>query len=271
MSYLTTITAALRALKIGTSPPCFRDRNATRCLTSLISRGFSASSENTAERTSTATQKRRWPTGIDGLPIKTAKARKLGISTSQWKLNLLARLVRGVAVEEAVRRMAGTRKKHRDEIVQTVKAAIVNAKSYGMDLDRLIVSQAYVTKGRYLKKIRPWHGKGRYGIERKRYCHLTIEIRELNDEEWDAKVMPQYIHLGYKLPNASKERDVPKDLVKPWLIRSQLDDSLISTKRNVDGLRSVLPKRRHPFPDDWKCPASLSEITANMSTADRVG
>lgn len=197
-----------------------------------------------------AIQPRRWPLGVDGEPIRTANAKRLGISTSPHKLNLVARLVRGLSLEEAHRQLAGTVKKHRVEVADAIRTAATNACSFGMLEDRLIVSRAFVNKGKYLKRLRPWHGKGRFGIEHKKYAHLCVEVQELSDEQWESKVLPQYVHMQYRR-NVDKPRTVREVLVKPWTIRSQLDLSLEETQRRSFAVRAALPKRKHPYPETW--------------------
>lgn len=203
-----------------------------------------------------ASQRRRWPKGIDGEPIRTATAKRLGISTSPQKLNLVTRLIRGLSVEEAQRQLAGTLKKHRAEVSAAIRTAVTNALSFGMLESRLIVSQAYVNKGKYLKRLRPWHGKGRFGIEHKKYCHLCLEVRELSEEEWEAKVLPQYVHMQFR-PKREKLDKIPSSLVRPWTVRSQIDLSLEETQRRCSSIASLLPKKKHPFPANWKADKTL--------------
>jgi large subunit ribosomal protein L22 len=186
---------------------------------------------------------------MDGQPIRTATARRLNITTSPQKLNLVARLVRGLSVDEAQRQLAGLKKKHRVEVSRTITAAATNARAFGMDEERLIVSRAHVGKDKYLKRIRPWHGKGRWGVEHKKYAHLRVELLELSDEKWEATVLRQYVHMRYREDN--KPRSIPENLVKPWQVRSQLDTSLEASLARTLALRASLPKKRHPFPADW--------------------
>lgn len=204
-----------------------------------------------------ATQRRRWPKGVDCQPIRTASAKRLGISTSPQKLNLVTRLIRGLSVEEAQRQLAGTLKKHRTEVSAAIRTAVTNAQSFGMLENRLIVSQAYVNKGKYLQRLRPWHGKGRFGIEHKKYSHLCVEVQELTEEQWEAKVLPQYVHMQYR-QSSEKPRKVPVDLMRPWTVRSQLDLSLEETQRRHSSIAALLPNKKHPFPENWKANETMS-------------
>lgn len=189
-----------------------------------------------------ARKKRDWPLDPRGEEIRTAKARRLGISTSPQKLNMVAKLVRGMKIREAERQLVACRKKHSEHVWKTIAAAVTNARYAGLRMDRLVVSQAFVGKGKYLRKIRPWHGKGRWGVEHKKYAHLTIIVRELDEELWEASVMPKYVHMRYARGERDPDRDINHPIHKSDRVswHSQLDLSMRSTKDNIDGLRSVL-------------------------------
>lgn len=185
---------------------------------------------------------RVWPVDHRGEEIRTAKARKLGITTSPQKLNMVAKLVRGMTITEAQRQLVGCRKKHSEDVWRTIAAAVTNARHMGFREDRLVINQAYVGKGKYLKRIRPWHGKGRWGVEHKKYAHLTIIVRELDEELWEFSVMPKYIHLRFGKPRKSPEddRNHPIHNSDRVSFHSQLDLSLRSTKERIEGLRALL-------------------------------
>eukprot|EP00177_Eucheuma_denticulatum_P000465 GFKZ01000819.1.p1 GENE.GFKZ01000819.1~~GFKZ01000819.1.p1 ORF type:complete len:240 (-),score=26.97 GFKZ01000819.1:1046-1765(-) len=185
---------------------------------------------------------RDWPVDHRGEEIRTAKARRLGISTSDKKLNLVAKLVRGLTIQEAERQLVGCRKKHADVLMKTIAAAVTNARHFKLREDRLVVSEAFVGKGKYLKRIRPWHGKGRFGIEHKKYAHLTVILRELDEELWEASVLPQYVHMRYSDPDKHRidDRDHPIHKSDRVSFHSQLDVSFRDTRKRVEGLRELL-------------------------------
>jgi len=184
----------------------------------------------------------RWLTDHRGEEIRTAKARRLGISTSPRKLNLVAKLVRGLTIEEARRQLTGCRKKHSEVVMKTIDAAVTNARAFSLREDRLVVNEAFVGKGKYLVRIRPWHGKGRYGVEHKKYSHLTVTVRELDDELWEARVLPQYVHMHFsrqeRLPDL--ERNHPIHQSDRVSFSSQLDQSLRKTHEGIAGLKALL-------------------------------
>lgn len=213
-----------------------------RALFPCLRRGLQTTTGVEVEQTAVQGRPRVWPLDHRGEEIKTAKARRLGISTSTQKLNMVAKLVRGMTIKEAERQMVGCRKKHSEHVWKTIAAAVTNARYAGLREDRLVVSEAFVGKGKYLKRIRPWHGKGRWGVEHKKYAHLTVKVRELDEELWEASVMPKYIHMRFGKPRKSPEDDRDHPIHKSDRVswHSQLDLSLRSTKENVEGLRALL-------------------------------
>lgn len=188
--------------------------------------------------------KKDWPTDARGEEIRTAKARRLGINTGPRKLNLVAKLVRGLKIDEARRQLTGCKKKSSEVVMQAIDSAVTNARGFGLNVKRLVVHEAFVSKGKYLPRIRPWHGKGRYGIEHKKYSHLTVIVRELDEELWDARVLPQYVHMKF----APRERDPDREQNHPIhrsdkvSFHSQLDLSLNDTQTRISGLKELVAK-----------------------------
>lgn len=180
-----------------------------------------------------------WPKDARGEAMRTAKARRLGINVSPRKLNLVARLVRGMSVEHAHRQLAGCTKKTAPIVAQVLDAAVTNAKAYGLKLDRLVVNEAFVGKGHYLKRVRPWHGKGRFGIEHKKYSHLTVIVRECDEELWELKVLPQYVHMrrgGDGQHDAS--HPIHKSETVSWV--SDIDKGIAQAHKSIEGLKNAL-------------------------------
>ena len=104
------------------------------------------------------------------------------IRTSPQKLNDVAALIRGKKASKALadlefsqRRIAGTVKK-------TLESAIANAENnHDLDVDSLIVSEAYVGKSITMKRFRV-RGRGRSSRILKPFSHLTIVVREVEEE-----------------------------------------------------------------------------------------
>lgn len=186
---------------------------------------------------------REWATDGRGEEVRRAKARRLGIAVSHRKLNLVAKLVRGMCIGEAYRQLANCTKKTAPIVKKTIETAVRNAKAFGLLPERLIVDEAYVGKGCYLKRIRPWHGKGRFGIEHKRYAHLTVFVRELDEELWEYRVLPHYLHYQRarrQRLHADASHPVHKSTQVSWV--SDLDNCLKTTNERIAGLKVALER-----------------------------
>lgn len=106
-----------------------------------------------------------------------------GLKQGVKKVNLVAKLVRGMRVEDALMQMAVSPKRAAKVVAQMVHAARANAvQNHGLDGSSLIVAEAYVSKGRYLRRSNP-HGRGKSGVKHRPRCGLTVLVREMNEEE----------------------------------------------------------------------------------------
>ena len=100
------------------------------------------------------------------------------LRVSPQKLNLLAQLIRGKKVDKALADLAFTRKRSALDVKKTLESAIANAENnHNLDVDDLVVAQAYVGNGMILKRFSA-RARGRSGRIRKPFSHLTIVVRE---------------------------------------------------------------------------------------------
>ncbi|MCI0466146.1 MAG: 50S ribosomal protein L22 [Beijerinckiaceae bacterium] len=107
-----------------------------------------------------------------------AKAVARMLRVSPQKLNLLAQLIRGKTVEKALAELEFTRKRSALDVKKTLESAIANAENnHNLDVDDLVVAQAYVGNGIVLKRFAA-RARGRSGRIRKPFAHLTIVVRE---------------------------------------------------------------------------------------------
>uniref|UniRef100_A0A7I4EJQ3 Large ribosomal subunit protein uL22c n=1 Tax=Physcomitrium patens TaxID=3218 RepID=A0A7I4EJQ3_PHYPA len=105
------------------------------------------------------------------------------IKQSPKKVNLVAELVRGMRVDDALMQMAVSTKRAAKVVAKVVTSARANAiHNFGMDKDRLIVAEAFVGKDKYLKRLRI-HGKGKAGQMVRPRCRLTVVVKELSAEK----------------------------------------------------------------------------------------
>ena len=85
---------------------------------------------------------------------------------SPQKLNLLAQLIRGKKVDRALADLTFSRKRIAKDVKKTLQSAIANAENnHDLDVDALIVAEAYVGKNLVMKRMRRARA-GRVGAHR---------------------------------------------------------------------------------------------------------
>ena len=98
---------------------------------------------------------------------------------SARKVKIVADLIRGKKVDEALAIVKFTPKASSEMIEKLLKSAIANAENnHGMNRGNLVVSEIYANQGPTLKRIRP-AAKGSAVRIRKRTSHITIKVREV--------------------------------------------------------------------------------------------
>ncbi|MEO0400490.1 MAG: 50S ribosomal protein L22 [Pseudomonadota bacterium] len=108
-----------------------------------------------------------------------AKARM--IKTSPQKLNLVAQMIRGKKVEKAMADLTFSRKRVAQDVKKVLESAVANAENnHDLDIDSLVVDQAYVGKNMVLKRWRP-RGRGRVGRLLKPFAEITIVVKEVEE------------------------------------------------------------------------------------------
>ena len=96
------------------------------------------------------------------------------------KVKIVADLIRGKKVDEALAIVKFTPKASSEILEKLLKSAIANAENnHGMNRGNLIVSEIYANQGPTLKRIRP-AAKGSAVRIRKRTSHITIVLKEEN-------------------------------------------------------------------------------------------
>lgn len=109
-----------------------------------------------------------------------AKATLRYARISSRKVKIVADLIRGKKVDEALAIVKFTPKASSEIIEKLLKSAIANAENnHGMNRGNLIVNEIYANQGPTLKRIRP-AAKGSAVRIRKRTCHITIVVKEEN-------------------------------------------------------------------------------------------
>ena len=98
---------------------------------------------------------------------------------SARKVKIVADLIRGKNVDEALAIVKFTPKASSEIIEKLLKSAIANAENnHGMNRGSLVISEIYANQGPTMKRIRP-AAKGSATRIRKRTSHITIKLREV--------------------------------------------------------------------------------------------
>jgi large subunit ribosomal protein L22 len=116
------------------------------------------------------------------LMVSEAKARTSTIRISPQKLNLVAQMIRGKKVAAALADLTFSRKRVARDVKKTLESAVANAENnHQLDVDSLVVAEAHVGKSLVLKRWTP-RARGRVGRIHKRTSHLTIVVREVEEQ-----------------------------------------------------------------------------------------
>ncbi len=115
---------------------------------------------------------------MEEVAVLEAKATLKYARISARKIKIVADLIRGKDVDEALAILKFTPKAASDIIEKLLKSAIANAQNnHNMTSSNLYVDQIYANQGPTLKRIRP-AAKGSAVRIRKRTSHITIVLKE---------------------------------------------------------------------------------------------
>ncbi len=104
------------------------------------------------------------------------------VRVSPQKLNLVAGLIRGKKVGTALADLTFSRKRIAGPVKKLLESAVANAENnHGLDVDSLVVSQAFVGNSIVMKRWTP-RARGRVGSLRRRFAHMTIVVREAEEK-----------------------------------------------------------------------------------------
>ena len=108
-----------------------------------------------------------------------AKAVARMVRISPQKLNLVAQLIRGKKASSALADLQFSRKRIAADVKKCLESAIANAENnHELEVDDLVVAQAFVGKGIVMKRFAP-RGRGRSGRIFKPFSQLTIIVRQV--------------------------------------------------------------------------------------------
>jgi len=117
------------------------------------------------------------------LPENEARAVTRNLRVSPRKLNLVAGLIRGKKVDNALADLEFSRKRIAQDVRKCVMSAVANAENnHGLDVNDLVVSEAYVGKNLVMKRFAA-RGRGRASQILKPFSQITIIVRQTEEEK----------------------------------------------------------------------------------------
>jgi len=108
-----------------------------------------------------------------------ARAEARYVRVSPQKARLVVDLIRGRKAGEAISILRATNKAIAPTVEKVLRSAIANAenRSSDVDVDKLVVSEAYVNEGPRMKRIRPAPMGRAYRYQR-RMAHIVVTVAE---------------------------------------------------------------------------------------------
>ena len=124
------------------------------------------------------------------LPSNEAQAVLRSVRISPQKLNLLATMIRGKKVDKAMAELEFSQKRIAGDVRKCVMSAVANAENnHNLDVNELIVAEAYVGKNLTLKRFHA-RGRGRGSGILKPFSQLTVVVRQVDEEKRAEKKKP---------------------------------------------------------------------------------
>ena len=123
-------------------------------------------------------------------PRKVGDREALAVATSirgsAYKLNLVAGLIRGRKVGEALNILQFSTKAMAVDVRKVLASAVANAENnHNLDVDALVVKEASVGKALVMKRFTP-RARGRAARIEKPFSRLRVVVRELGDDDSNA-------------------------------------------------------------------------------------
>eukprot|EP00878_Enallax_costatus_P015401 GHUV01016132.1.p1 GENE.GHUV01016132.1~~GHUV01016132.1.p1 ORF type:complete len:318 (+),score=85.66 GHUV01016132.1:280-1233(+) len=122
-------------------------------------------------------------------PVDTAvprvlegKCRRKNVPLGWKKLDFVLRMIRRSYVDDAMAQLAVNPKKAAVFVMHAVANARNNAICAGADASKVWVSEAYVTKGQYQKRVAIM-GRGFSGVKETRKSHLNVTVQQIDESD----------------------------------------------------------------------------------------
>lgn len=116
------------------------------------------------------------------LEANEAKAVINRLRISPRKLNLVAGMIRGMRVSDAIVQLQFSGKRIANDVRKALQSAVANAENnHNLNVDSLFVKEAYVGKNLVMKRFHT-RGRGKSSRIIKPYANLTLIVRERGEE-----------------------------------------------------------------------------------------
>ena len=133
-----------------------------------------------------------------------AKAVANRLRISPRKLNLVAGMIRGMSVSNALTQLTFSSKRVAEEVKKALQSAIANAENnHNLNVESLYVKEAYVGKNLVMKRMHT-RGRGRSARVLRPFANLTLIVREKGEEAAPAPKAEK--KAAAKKPVAKKEK-----------------------------------------------------------------
>ena len=121
------------------------------------------------------------------LPDTEAQAVLKSLRISPQKLNLVAGLIRGKKVDQALAVLEFSEKRIAGDVRKCVMSAVANAENnHSLDVNDLIVAEAFVGKNLVMKRFHA-RGRGRGASIMKPFSQLTVIVRQVEEDKAEKK------------------------------------------------------------------------------------
>ncbi|TVQ33326.1 MAG: 50S ribosomal protein L22 [Phycisphaeraceae bacterium] len=97
--------------------------------------------------------------------------------SSPRKAQLIADLIRGRSVDEAITMLSYNKRRAATQVMKTLKTAIADAELADADVGALIVAESRIDKGVIIKRFQP-KDRGRAHPIQKRTSHIIVGVEE---------------------------------------------------------------------------------------------
>lgn len=138
------------------------------------------------------------------------------LRTSPGKLNLVAAMIRGKSADKALVDLEFSNRRIAKDVRKVLQSAVANAENnHDLDIDRLIVAEAFVGKSVKMKRFSA-RARGRAAPIEKHFSRLTIIVREGEERMAPKKkaVAPKAPKKEAAAPPATKKETTKKPAAK---------------------------------------------------------